>query len=126
MTNPRLRILLVDEEHSRRMNIEKNLAGLGYSRVAPLSSLRELLVVIDNALSCFDLLIVNEVMFNGVDALFEERVRGCPRIKHLLVYRGAEVQLSAVDSSLSSIHFSLSCPPDRTSIKHVMDVVERA
>lgn len=45
MAKPRLRILLVDEEHSRRMNIEKNLAGLGHSRVAPLCSLRELLAI---------------------------------------------------------------------------------
>lgn len=36
MANPWLRIFLVDEDHSTRMNIEKNLASLGYHRVAPM------------------------------------------------------------------------------------------
>jgi hypothetical protein len=50
MANPWLRILLVDEDHSTRMNIEKNLASLGYHRFAPLSSLHDLLMIIDSTL----------------------------------------------------------------------------
>jgi hypothetical protein len=65
MVNPKLRILLVDEEHSRLVIIEKHLSGLGYSRVAPLTSLRELLVILDNALSPFDLLIIHQAVLDN-------------------------------------------------------------
>jgi hypothetical protein len=65
MVNPKLRILLVDEEHSRLVSIEENLSGLGYSRVAPLTSLRELLVILDNALSPFDLLIIHQAVLDN-------------------------------------------------------------
>lgn len=127
MANPRLRILLVDEDDSRRMNIEKNLAGLGYSRVAPLASLRELLIVMDNALLPFDLLIIHEAVLGYAGRVLEQSVRECPVIKHLLVYQGNYLHvLSSVESSPSALSFSLPCPPDQASIKHVMSVVDKA
>lgn len=126
MADPRLRILLVDEEHSRRMNIEKNLAGLGYSRVAPLASLRELLSVIDNALHTFDLLVINQPLLSGAGPISEQWVRNCPDIRHLLVYQEADLQFFlAGNSANSSMNFSLSCLPDQQSIRQVMSFVDQ-
>lgn len=127
MANPRLRILLVDEEHSRRMKIEKTLAGLGYSRVAPLSSMRELLVVLDNTLSRFDLLVINEAVLSSAGMMLEQRVRGCSEIMNLLVYKRGNLPLSPVSNApVLSLNFSLSCLPDRESIQQVMKIVDKA
>lgn len=126
MANPRFRILLVEQEPSRRMNIEKNLAGLGYSRVAPLASMRELLSVIENTSSGFDLLVINEAVLRGAGAAFEHTVRSCPDIKNLLVYKGGNLELlSATHSPVSPMSFSLSCPPDQESIREVMSFVDK-
>lgn len=127
MVNPKLRILLVDEEHSRLLSIEKNLSGLGYSRVAPLTSLRELLVILDNALYPFDLLIIHQAILDKAGEVLEHSVRSSPAIKHLLVYQGNTLQvLSSVESSPSSMRFALPCPPDQASIRQVMEFVDRA
>lgn len=127
MGNPKLRILLVDEEYSRLVSIEKNLSGLGYSRVAPLISLRELLVILENALSAFDLLIIHQAVLDNAGEMIEHSVRSSPAIKHLLVYQGNALQvLSSIQSSPLPMRLSLPCPPDRESIRQVMGFIDRA
>lgn len=127
MGNPKLRILLVDEEYSRLVSIEKNLSGLGYSRVAPLTSLRELLVILDNALYPFDLLIIHQAVLDRAGEVLAQSVRSSPAIKHLLVYQGSTLQVfSTVESSPSSMRLALPCPPDRESIRQVMGFIDRA
>lgn len=124
MVNPKLRVLLVDEEQSRLVSIEKNLSGLGYSRVAPLTSFRDLLVILDNALCPFDLLIIHQVVLENAGEVLEQLVRSSPVIKHLLVYQGNTLQvLSTVESS--SMRFALPGPPDRESIKQVMGFIDK-
>ncbi|NWC93100.1 MULTISPECIES: histidine kinase [unclassified Pseudomonas] len=126
MVNPKLRILLVDEEHTRLVGMEKNLSRLGYNRVAPLTSLRELLVILDNALTPFDLLIIHEAVLNNAGEVLGESVRRSPAIKHLLFYRADTIKiLCTVESSPLSMRFALPCPPDREAIRQLMDVVER-
>ncbi|MBK5408861.1 histidine kinase [Pseudomonas sp. TH34] len=125
MANPKLRILLVDEEHSRLLSIEKNLSGLGYSRVAPLTSLRDLLAILDNALSTFDLLIIHQAVLDNAGEVLEHSVRSSSAIKHLLVYQGNTLQvLSSVEFSPSPMRLSLPCPPDRESIRQVMGFID--
>lgn len=125
MANPRLRIVLVDTELSARINLEKNLSRLGYHRVAPLSSLHELLIVIDNAACAFDLLVISDAVLNSAGAATAQAVRSAAAIRHMLVYQGAELQLATwVDPSKPTLNFALSCPPDQTSIQRVMSVVD--
>jgi hypothetical protein len=127
MTNPRLRILLVDEEHSRRLSIEKHLAGLGYNRVAPLVSLRELLIIISCGSYHFDLVVINESVLSGGGAALELAVRGSPDIKNLLVYQSIDVQVSSsIRTSVPAMNFSMSCPPDKEALRQVMSVIDRA
>ncbi|MGF6131024.1 hypothetical protein QF019_006273 [Pseudomonas frederiksbergensis] len=127
MANPRLRILLVDEEHSRRMNIEKNLAGLGYCRIAPLASIRELLVILENALCSFELLVINESMLSSAGPILEHTLRSCPGVKNLLVYQSGDLQMSSIPNSpVSSMSFLLSFPPGRESLQQVMYFVDDA
>lgn len=125
MANPRLRILLVDSIPSTRMNIEKYLSRLGYHRVAPLCSLRELLVIIENTLPVFDLLIINEQILINAGAVLEHSVRTSSAIRHILVYPGGVAQLStAVSSPNSALSFSLSSTPDQISLKELMGFVD--
>lgn len=127
MVNPKLRILLVDDEPGRLQNIEKNLSALGYNRVAPLTSFRELLAVVDNALSPFDLLIIHQNILDKAGEVLEQSVRTTCAIKHLLVYQGdAEHVLCAVESRPSAMRFTLPCMPNNESIKHVMGHIDNA
>lgn len=126
MANPWLRILLVDEDHSTRMNIEKNLASLGYHRVAPLSSLRELLTIIDSALCTFDLLIINEAILKRAGPILDQGIRGYPDIRHSLIYQRASLHFSPfVDYSTSAMNFTLSGPPDRDAISQIMAFIDK-
>lgn len=126
MADPRLRILLLDAIHFRRMGIEKSLSALGYSRVAPLASLRELLVVMDNALCVFDLLIINASVLSHAGAVIEHSIRNCPAIKHLLVYQDSErLALPATESSTVVTVFTLPYPPDPESIRRIMGLIDK-
>ncbi|UST72278.1 histidine kinase [Pseudomonas siliginis] len=126
MINPRLRILLIDEKHSRRLSIEKILASLGYSCVAPLSSLDELLQVIDYAFNDFDLLIINEASLKGAKQESEYAIRNCRYIKNFLIYQCNELNLidTANISPVSSC-FVLPCLPDRGVIRNILNLVDR-
>lgn len=126
MVNPKLRILLVDEEHARLVGMEKNLSRLGYNRVAPLTSLRELLVILDNALTPFDLLIIHEAVLNNAGQVLGQSVRSSRAIKHLLVYRADTIQIfCTIESSPLSMRFALPCPPDQEAIRQLMDIVDQ-
>ncbi|WP_244880441.1 histidine kinase [Pseudomonas lactis] len=107
------------------MSVEKYLAGFGYNRVAPLSSMRELLVVIENSLSDFDLLIINDSILNSAGVVLEQMVRSCSQIKHFLIYRSDDVQLSSSIGSSASMSFFLPCSPGGEAIRHVMSVVDK-
>lgn len=126
MANPWLRILLVDDDHSRRMNIEKNLASLGYHRVAPLSSLHDLLVIIDSELGTFDLLIINEALLSGAGSVLAQGRGGYPDIRHSLIYRSDHLNGSpGVEFSLSAMNFTLPGTPDREAIRQVMGLIDK-
>ncbi|CRL51635.1 hypothetical protein PSHI_48280 [Pseudomonas sp. URMO17WK12:I11] len=126
MVNPRLRILLVDEKHSRRLGIEKNLASLGYSCVAPFSSQRELLQVIDYAFNYFDLLIINDSTLRGSGQESEYAIRNCPYIKNFLIYQNNELHFIVPTSvSPTSSCFVLPYLPDRGTISKIINFVDR-
>ncbi|WP_178081745.1 MULTISPECIES: histidine kinase [unclassified Pseudomonas] len=125
MINPRLRILLVDEKHSRRLGIEKNLASLGYSCVAPFASQRDLLQVIDYALNDFDLLIINESTLRGAGQKSEYAIRNCPYIKNFLIYQCNELHFVApANVSSASSCFVFPYLPDRGVIRNVLNFVD--
>lgn len=59
MTKKNTRILIADQQHCRRLHIEKMLNQLGYYRIAPLNSFEEVMAATRFAGPAFDLVIIN-------------------------------------------------------------------
>lgn len=125
MTSPQLRIVLVDSDHFQRMSIEKNLSCLGYHRVAPVSSLSELMTLMDNAVGVFDLLVINEHLAHVEGVRLDQLLCEYSCVQHSLVYKGAELQsVPDVHTLYSDCHFTASGVPDRPVLAQVMSRIE--
>ncbi|MBU0526614.1 MAG: hypothetical protein KKC24_01245 [Gammaproteobacteria bacterium] len=59
MMQKTMRILIVDQQHLRRLHIEKMLNQLGCHRIAPLNSFEEVVAVTLLPGTPFDLVIIN-------------------------------------------------------------------
>lgn len=125
MSNPRLRIVLVDTDSTRRMSIEKDLGHLGYHRVVPLPSLQALIVLLDNAIDMFDLLVVNEETVRAAGPGFKPLLAEYACIRHSLIYKGATLQVFPGTNTLFAQHgFIASGVPDRSILAQVMKQVD--
>ena len=125
MINPRLRIVLVDTDHSRRLSIEKNLGQLGYYRVVPISSLHELTALMDNAIDVFDLLVINEDVVRVAGIGLEKILHDYSCIRHSLTYKSAELHVLPGTQSLFPLcRFFASGVPDQPVLAQVMSRLE--
>ncbi|WP_025126345.1 response regulator [Pseudomonas sp. PH1b] len=123
MSNRALRILIADDQHFHRMQIERALNQLNYYRIAPVHRLDELLTLVDYGCDPFDLLIINGTLAtpSGFDLL-----AFCvdnPQIDYTLIYDSQ--QFSAIPSSRR--HKIQACRaefPDREVIKRLMLFVD--
>lgn len=125
MSNPRLRIVLVDADPARRMSIEKDLGYLGYHRVVPLSSLQALIVLLDNAIDVFGLLVVHEETVQAAGAVFNQLLAEYACTRHSLIYKGATLEVyPAGNSQLPRHGFVASGIPDRSILAQVMKQID--
>lgn len=125
MINPRLRIVLVDTDHSRRLSIEKNLGQLGYYRVIPVSSLHELMALMDNAIGVFDLLVINEDVVCVAGIRLENILRDYSCIRHSLIYKSVELHVfPGTYGMFPSSRFFASGVPDQPVLAQVMNRIE--
>lgn len=86
MSNRALRILIADDQHFHRMQIERTLNQLNYYRVAPVHTLEELLTLVEYSCESFDLLLINanlatDSRFDLLDFCLDNR-----QIDHALIY----------------------------------------
>lgn len=126
MKNPRLRIVLVDSDFDRRLSVEKNLSYLGYHRVVPLNSLRDLFVLLDNAVDVFDLLVVSGDVVLRAGIRLDQILHDYSCIKHSLVYQSTVLDgFPIATTSSSRCAFAASGVPDRRIMEQVMSVVDR-
>lgn len=116
-----LRILIADHSHLQRLGIEKMLNHCGYHRVAPISSFKELLLIVDNAHEPFDLLVINSA-FGGTVALdLEAFCRDCTRVHHALIYDGPPMSVALPKRKPPArVIKKLPGVPDTDAIKKVM------
>lgn len=118
MSNKLLRILIADQHKEQRIRLERVLNKLGYFRIAPVSSFRELVTL--THYSCepfenFDLLLLGgELAFaEGVDP--GTFCLGNPQIRHALIYGArAEYALPATlcATALQQTRWVHSATPD--------------
>jgi len=86
MSNRALRILIADDQHFHRMQIERTLNQLNYYRVGPVHTLEELLTLVEYSCESFDLLLINanlatDSRFDLLDFCLDNR-----QIDHALIY----------------------------------------
>lgn len=88
-TNRLMRILIADHRCEQRIVIEKSLGLLGYFRVCPVSSFRDLTVLTHYNPSLyerFDLLILNADLVSSAGINVVDFCVNNPRFKHVLIY----------------------------------------
>lgn len=116
MATKELRILIADEQHSRRLILEKTLNKLGYFRIAPAQFLDELL-----ALSCylkapygyFDALLVDVGLISRAEMELEQLCIDIIKVNRTLVYGVKSESWTRV----------LSCNPDSLEL-HLMEKID--
>lgn len=127
MSNKALRILIADGELIQRIKIEKMLNQLGYCRIAPMSSFKEIQSVTGHQGSSFDLLIINAALVRSEDVNLLKFCHETPQIRHALIYDGRCTQSFVVSVPVNqTIHLSLFQTPDCDSLRRCLDVVDPA
>lgn len=125
MADPRLRILLVDQVLPRRLSIEKALNTLGYWRIAPVSSLEEMLNIIERAVMPFELLVINEAVLYESGINLQQLIHDYPVIKNSLAYKDEELPVLLACAPLSKkINFLASTVPTTNSLRQVMGHID--
>lgn len=121
MINKKMRILIADEQHINRWQIEKILNGFGHYSIFPAKNFNEVLSVCECQNVYFDLLIVNIDMAAkaGVDfmAFFDESTN----VRHALTYRCKAGIFSRHSRTLVKHMPHL---PDRGTIDTVLRMIE--
>jgi len=125
MPTPSLRILIVDDQHTQRLSIEKMLNQHGYHRIAPAACFDELLILIQCAVEPFDLLVINSSLVSDTTLSLDGISRYCPAIRHTLVYEDPPIsKQDVVVNPGSKVVKSLSRPPDSRTIKDFMHMID--
>lgn len=123
MSNRALRILIADDQHFHRMQIERTLNQLNYYRIAPVHTLEELLSLVEYSCDPFDLLIINCTLatHSGFDLL--DFCLDNPQLGHALIYDSQ--RFPPIPSSLRHrIQASRAELPDSEAIRRLMQQID--
>ncbi|MFP0195018.1 response regulator [Pseudomonas sp. PHC1] len=123
MPNKDLRFLIADVQHFYRLKIERALNQLGYYRIAPMQSLKELLSVIDAGSEPVDLLIVNASIAESEKFDLLSFVAGNSQVRYTLIY-GDEHPTAERSSSPRTVQLTSMPLPDMSTLNQVMAVVD--
>ncbi|AZC27644.1 response regulator [Pseudomonas sessilinigenes] len=123
MANTTLRILIADNQHFHRLQIERALNQLSYYRIAPVHRLEELLTLVEYASAPFDLAIISATLsvpgaFDLLDFCMDNRqlhqvlIYDCPGWPKLASHRR------------QSLHVSHAHLPDRKALGQLMRLID--
>jgi hypothetical protein len=96
-----LRIMIADPEHSQRLRLERDFNCQGYYAIAPVSSLKEMLTLLEYGNAVFDLVVVNASL--AVDARFD-LLAFCldnPSIGRAIIYDVPERRLVRLNTEIN-------------------------
>lgn len=121
MTKKNTRILIADQQHCRRLHIEKMLNQLGYYRIAPLDSFEEAMAATRFAGPAFDLVIIN-IKDNLKHKNIKEYCRKSPLIRNALYYNDQFTECEAWQQNKIAGTYSISSNiPELESIQKFMN-----
>jgi hypothetical protein len=120
MPNKALRILIADEQHFHRMNVERLFNQLGYFRVAPAQNLEELLTLVEYSCEPFELVLINGCMATGaldLSGFFQDN----PQVHHALIYNSERAPLPPIPAGArQKVHVSQGPLPDLSTLHRLM------
>ncbi|WP_191624615.1 chemotaxis protein CheY [Pseudomonas fluorescens] len=124
MTNPALRILIADEQHFHRMEVERLFNHLGYYRVAPVQNLEELLSLVECGYDPFDLVVINAALAAGSLDLYAFFLDHC-QVRHTLIFNDQPSRLASMPFCVKqTLHVSPMSLPDPMCIQRLMSSVD--
>jgi CheY-like chemotaxis protein len=115
MPNKALTVLIADEQHLRRLYIEKMLNQLGYYRIVPVQTFEEVQILTSIPAEPFDALIINAGLLDHAIGLQQS-------VHHVLVYE--HIDLGEPAGATSAVRVRLPGVPDNVSLEHFMDIVD--
>lgn len=125
MATTLFRIIILDDQFSRRLSIEKSLNSLGYYRIVPLSSINDLINVLKYAVIPFDFLIINRSIINEFDLIIHDLCRNNPYILNALIYDAASSYVAEdLETPNSKIIQEIFSPPNYDVLKDFMCRIE--
>ncbi|MCY7261879.1 hypothetical protein [Pseudomonas protegens] len=123
-----LRILVADQECSRRSMIEKDLNGLGYYRVAPVSCFNDLITLTHyspDPFERFDLVVINAELVSAVGMKALDFCLENTRLRHALIYDSAlRRQFPRTFSERPSQQVRLIQKIDRTQLLDFLSLID--
>lgn len=123
--NPYLRILIVDDQPLQRLCIEKIFNASGYYRVAPVESLEEFLILIEQAIDQFDLVVINSAIKGCAQVGLESVFHTSSSVRNVLMYDGRPAEIDSVDDVGGAIVMKLSGFPEGRSIQGLMRMIDQ-
>ncbi|OPB00918.1 hypothetical protein BFW87_00460 [Pseudomonas fluorescens] len=123
MINKSTRILIVDQQHARRLYVEKILNKLGCYRIAPMNSFEEFVAVTRYGKQAFDLLIINrqEAKAEELDGFCKNH----PMVRNTLVYESQSLcYMPPKTQHYSSLRVDLQNLPDGESLYSMMRAID--
>ncbi|VVO37580.1 response regulator [Pseudomonas fluorescens] len=125
MLNKALRILIADEQHFHRMKVERLLNQLGYFRIAPVSTVEELLSLVEYGCEPFDLLLISASMTAGFDLDLLAFCVDNEQIRRGFIYDGQHAQRAPIQARhRQKIQVSLAPTPDFESLRRLMRSID--
>ncbi|MBK5416167.1 response regulator [Pseudomonas sp. TH31] len=102
MINKALRIMIADSQHFQRLHLERDFNREGYYCIAPVSSLEEMLTLLEYGDTAFDLVLINasltlDVRFNLLDFCLDH-----PLIRQAFIYDVPEHRLARLGAKVKA------------------------
>lgn len=86
MINKAMRIMIADPEHAQRLRLERDFNRQGYYAIAPVSSLEDVLTLLEYGGRGFDLVVINASLVWTESGNLHEFCVGHPLMRQVRVY----------------------------------------
>lgn len=86
MINKARRIMIVDPRHLQRLRLERDFNQQGYYAIAPVSSLQEMLTVLEYGDYVFDLVLINASLVDDAGFYLPDFCQDNPAIREAFIY----------------------------------------
>lgn len=125
MTNKALRIMIADPQHFQRLRLERDFNYQCYYAIAPVSSLEEMLNLLEYGDSVFDLVMINASLATSFRFNLLAFCMDHPLIRQAFIYDVPERRLAKLSTEVKGrIIFSSVQLPEGVPIRRLLHTVD--